>query len=63
MKVFWIVVDLCLMATCFVFAVVCLVQGIRGVPVEPTWSWGFWAYAAGARMAIDSIKRSVDGSE
>ena len=39
------------------FAIFCLIQSFRDVPVEPSWSWGFWAYSAGAARMFESATK------
>jgi hypothetical protein len=55
-KVFDVLVALVL----FVLMMHALVQGLRDAPVEPSWSWAFWAYMAALRWSVRGIVEWAD---
>lgn len=54
---FWTDAVLCL--ALIYLACHALFQQFRGVPVEPSWSWGIWAFGSAARLTLQDIRRKL----
>lgn len=48
---------------CAIGGTYCAVQYFRGVPVEPSWMWGAWAYWAAFLCSLDSTIAMLSARE